>query len=137
MTRTSFKLPAMLGAILAITLSASACLAVPTSMPSIELTGKWGFLPGLPENDKDDMTADPAKFTGWQDVNVPGNWPVGNLPFAWQVKRFDVPAGVKGLDCEAVLRARPLERDGLAERQETRRLPRRLRPVPPGGDRRD
>jgi hypothetical protein len=77
----------------------SAHSAEPALPEPIPLAGEWDLLPG---HDKDDVAADPAKFEGWQKTAVPGIWPDGRLPCAWQVKRFQAPAAAAGLDSEVL-----------------------------------
>ncbi|MCG3178719.1 MAG: Beta-galactosidase [Phycisphaerae bacterium] len=62
-----------------------------------DLSGRWQWLPGHAEID---VAASPEKFAGWQEIDVPGIWPDGRQPCAWQMVRFEAPESARGMDCE-------------------------------------
>jgi len=75
--------------------------------PQLDLSGTWRFLPNAP---KDFATA-PATETGWENINVPGEWVMqGFTPPGWAVKGYrravTIPADWSGrrvkLRCDGV-----------------------------------
>ena len=83
---------------LSLSLFAAAAAADDKSLPApVELSGDWQLLPG---HAADDVAARPDSFAGWETTRVPGVWSDGRLDCAWELRRFQVPAEARGLDCE-------------------------------------